>query len=363
MTHARVAGAGFWIVIMSAAAAGQQAPAAEQATQPPTSRVSEGTYSSVPHTPWRRVETRSGSNVREVVTQTDHAPGIDGGWQPIQEIETETVRSGAGAAQVRHDVYGFTTQAERRLIETTTSDRETTASGTVRSVRQTSAPDLNGRLTMRSRQVEETRSIGDTRRSETSRFVPGVNDTLEESERMAVTERQVSPTTVRHDSSQEVRDLNGRWQSTETRSREVRGVGSAEQSSEEIVQRPDASGRLAASERIVMRRSERNGREDVATEIYAQNADGYIRSDAQLALSQRVRRSTTINPDGGRSIVEELEARNPVAPNDAMRVVRRTLVTERPSGADRWTAERRIFELNLEGRLIQVSMETEEIRK
>jgi hypothetical protein len=102
-----------------------------------------------------------------------------------------------------------------------------------------------------------------------------------------------------------------------------------------------------------------NDQDDEVIETYAPNADGLSRSNS-LALSQRVHRTTTATADGGRYTVEEVEGRNPAAPNDPMRVIRRTVTTVRPIGADRLVTERQMFERDVNGRLRLVSTESED---
>ena len=84
-----------------------------------------------------------------------------------------------------------------------------------------------------------------------------------------------------------------------------------------------------------------------------------MRSGGRLALSRRIRRSTTTTGDG-ESTVEEIEARNRVSPGDPMRVVQRTVVTVRNVAPDRQVTERQVFELDVNGRLAPVVRETEE---
>jgi hypothetical protein len=97
----------------------------------------------------------------------------------------------------------------------------------------------------------------------------------------------------------------------------------------------------------------------VVIETYSQDAEGFVRNDSRLALRQRVSRSTTVTANGVRSTVEEIEARNPLAPNDPMHVIQRTLVTVRSLGPDRQVTERQIFERDQNGRMFLVSKDTE----
>src|SRR5262249_23520441 len=171
---------------------------------------------------------------------------------------------------------------------------------------------------------------------------------------------RVGSAVVRHDSTYSVRDMNGQWVPTEARSGQTRGIGSTERVEEETIQRQNLNGALVVSDKVVTRTSESNGENRVVIETYSQGAEGFVRSDSHLALSQRVRRSTTASADGGRSTVEEIETRNPYAPNDPMRVTRRTLVTVRRVAVGRWFTERQIFDRDQNGRLLLTARETEE---
>ena len=173
---------------------------------------------------------------------------------------------------------------------------------------------------------------------------------FQESERIQQTERQVGPDVLRTDSTRSVRDVNARFQRTEERSQEVRTTGRHEHLEEETVHRLDADGKLSLSERNVIRRSMANGQDQTVKETFSRNIlEALMRSDNRMELSQRVRRTTTIAADGGGQTIEEVEARNPVSPNEPMRMVRRTVETIRKVNAERWQTERQVFVLDVNG--------------
>jgi len=359
MTFGRIAVICFCIVLTSEAATGQPMSNATPQGQEGASRVSvmERTYPTGDRAPWRRVQTRSEPGSREVVVETLEMPDLEGRLAPTQEIVIETNRAAPNTAQIRRDLFQFSPEGRRRLSETTDSQRETLANGDTRAVHNTSAPDLNGRLGLRSRQIEETRSAApDVRETHNTLLVPDVNETLRATERTEYTERQINPRLVRHDNTQLVRDINGRWQAIEARRGETWEIGASERIEEETIQRRDMNGKLAVDERNVTRRSIANGQEQVVIETYAPYADGLPR----LALSQRVHRTTTATGDGGRYTVEEVEGRNLSAPNDPLGVTRRTTTTVRQIGTDRWVTERQVFERDVNGRLRLVINDTEE---
>jgi hypothetical protein len=362
MTLERIAGICFCIVITSAVATGQQrSGTADQGPQGPARIVIERTYAAGDLAPSRSVQTRSESGSREVVVETSEAPDVEGRLAPIQEVVMETIRTAPNTAQTRRDVFGFAADRRRRLFETTESLRETQANGDSSAVHNTRAQDLNGGLRLMSRQMEQTRSTApDVRQTDTALLAPDLNEALRETERIEYTERRINPGVVRHDSTHLVRDLNGGWQPIETRRGEAREIGASERIEEETIQRRDINGKLAVDERTVTRRSNANEQDRVVIETHARYADGLPLSDSRLVLSQRVHRTTTATADGGRYTVEEVEGRSGVAPNDPMRVIRRTVTTVRQIGTDRWVTERQVFERDVNGRLRLVINETEE---
>jgi hypothetical protein len=360
MTRERTAGVCLWIVFTSGTIIAQQnGGTTSQAVSTPTSRVVEVTYPLGGVAPSRRVQTRSESGGRETVIETVESPGVDGRFEPLQQTVTETVRAGTDMSQTKRDLFGFGAR-QRRLLETVQEERKTSA-GNTSAVRSTWLPDVDGRLRFQSRQVEETSSIGpSTQQTDTVTLVAGINEAVSESERTQYTARTAGPGVMRHESVQLLRNLNRGWQTTEARNGETRDAGPTERVTEETVQRLDANGRLAVAERSYTRRSEVNGKEHVDIETYSDSAEGFVRSNSRLTLSQRVRRTTTVASDGGREIVEEVEGRNRAAPNDPMRVIRRTVTTVRMIGLDRWVRQTQVFELDANGRMVPVFGETEE---
>jgi hypothetical protein len=361
MTPQRIVGLCFSIVVTSVSASAQQR--GDTANTPPASAttVTEHTYPGGGFLPLRRVERRTESGGRKVIVETVEAPSVEGRWEALEESVTTTNQTGNATTHTQRDLFYFAPQRQRRLGETTQAEQQTRPNGITTNIQRTWVADLDGRLTLSSGYTEERRVVSPgLQQTDTTVLRRGPEQSLREVERTESTEYQVSSAVVRHDSTRFVRDLNGRWVPTEARSGESRGIGSAERVEEETIQRPNLNGALVLHDRVVTRTSESNGETRVVIETYSQVADGFVRSDSRLALRERVRRSTTTTADGGRSTVEETEARNPIAPNDPMRVIRRTLETVRSAGAGRRVIERQIFERDQNGRMFLVTNETEE---
>jgi hypothetical protein len=275
-----------------------------------------------------------------------------------EETVSDTSRTAPGEP-IRNDLYIVDERGRRRLIETTDTTRESLAHGRTRLVETTRTPDVNGRLRVASRYIEETTTAASgTRETVGTLLVPGIDGPLRESRRWEFTEREVTPGVIRWDSTELVRGQNGQWDVVELRSRDTRTVGPGDSLEEETVRRRDASGRLAVSQRAVTRRTEADGRVMEVTDTFGDDPQGFTRSPTPMGLSQRVTRTTTAGADGDRSTIEEIERRNVAAPSDPLRVVRRTVETVRLVGEQTET-ERRVFERDPNGRMVLISTERE----
>ena len=309
--------------------------------------------------PSRTIERRSESGGRQRVVQTEESIGPDWRWIPVEEIVTETARDGNGTVRTRRDVFGFDADRRRVLRETTDTVAEPSTNGIARSVADTRVVDINGRFALTSRRIEDVDTVdSDVRLTTTTRLTRGINGGLRETERSVHTERRLGPSLVRHETAHSLRDANGRWMPIASYAADVRST-SPEHVEEETVHRPDLNGRLVPTERSVARRSESNGQEQVTVETYSPDAEGFARNGGRLALSLRIRRSTTTTTDG-HATVEDIEARNRVSPSDPLRVVQRTVVTVRNIASGRQVTERQVFELDVNGRLTPVLTETAE---
>src|SRR4051812_8062116 len=358
MATERIAGICFCVVFTSAVATAQQPTNA--AGQAPAASITEHTYAAGDGGPWRRVQTRNESGGREVIVETWELPDVEGRLSPVRETVTGTMRTSAGTALSTRDVFGFNLDRKRQLVETTDSRQEILAGGDSSIVHDTWVPDLNGRLALTSREIERTRAAApDVRQTETTFLVPSLNERLAEIDRVVDTERRLSGTVVQRDSTHLLRDVNGRWQPTETRRGEIREAGPAERVEEETIQQRDINGNAFIVERTVTRRAHADQQDQVVIESYAPYASLWPRSDRRLVLRERVHLTTTATADGRRT-VEEVEGVSLVAPDDPMRVVRRTVATVRQVGPNRWLTERQVFERDVNGRLRLVMESTEE---
>jgi hypothetical protein len=347
------------LFVVPLAATIQQTGDPETRQGPPTafsSSTVERTYAAGAAVPSRRSQTRTESNGKEILTETIETPDPDGKLKISRETTTEIVRTGADLIQTKQEVFAPDAHGRRRLIESTQTDVQMAPDGSSRSVTNTVASDLNGRVEVLRREIQETRSPApDVRQTDTSIFRPGINEALVESERLQQTEQKISSELTQSESTRFLRDGSGGWQATETRNLEVRTAG-GERVAEETVRRLTDNGTLALSERSVTRQSKVDGEDQTVIETYSQGVQGSMWGST-LQLSQRVNITTSAMPDGGRQTIREVEGQNPVAPNERLRVIERTVETVRRIGTDRWEIQRQVFGLDGNGRLTPVLTE------
>jgi hypothetical protein len=115
----------------------------------------------------------------------------------------------------------------------------------------------------------------------------------------------------------------------------------------------DLNGAQRVSELVVTRTTQGKGSEQVVIETYWPSMYA-----GRLALSQRVRRITTVTSDGSHT-VEETEEPPRGSPHEPVRVVRRSVTTVRGTGLDSYVTEQRIFDRDVNGRFVPVQTQIE----
>ncbi len=340
------------IAVTSTAQAGQQT------TGRPASQVIEQTGVSPGRLPWRLLRTSNQTDDRETTTETEQIPDLDGRMAPVRETVVEVIKAGR-IVRTNSRTFDFGISGQRRLAETRESTEDSSADGGVRATNTTRQSDVNGRLAITERVTEDLAITPGARRIERTLDRPDLNGQLRPAERTEHTERLIAPQTVRATTTELHMDVNHRWQVTEVRNRDVRSTGVMEDTEETNLQR-DLNGTLWARERMVSRLTNQNGREDLLIERFTDDGRHPVSSSLRRTLSSRIRRTATARADGGREIVEEVEERSPVAPDDPLRIVQRTVETVRRTGAGRWETNRQVFERDPNNRLVLTISETED---
>lgn len=137
------------------------------------------------------------------------------------------------------------------------------------------------------------------------------------------------------------------------------GAASAQQSADSATDtvatrgNRDLNGTIAVTEQVVTRRAQSSDGEQVVLETFSPSIEA-----GRLALTRRVRRTTTATADGTQT-VEISEERNPAAPAEPLRVVRKSVTTVHRTDANSFVTERQVLEPDLNGRFVLVLAQSE----
>jgi hypothetical protein len=337
MTRREVAGVGLWIVTACGAAAGQERNQEPASPPTPAAVTAVRTYPAGGLLPWRHAVTRTSFGGSDVVTGTIEIPDIDGRMSRTEEIVTTTT-----PACTRRDVFGFSASGQRVLRQASVAAHQILAGGAIRTVQETSVADLNGRLALASREIEQTTdSSPGVRETDTVVFRRGIDGRLQQVEHIRQREQEALPGVLRRESVLSVRTVNGRFEPTESRIRETRTLGPSESVEEETMRRRNLNGAWIVAERHVTHRFEGNGLVRTIIDTFD-----------QTSLIRRVERTTTATADDGRRTVEEVETPAPGSSSEPIRLARLTVEVTRKVDSAHWEMERQVFDRDVNGRLV-----------
>jgi hypothetical protein len=285
--------------------------------------------------PTRTTESHTRNGNRTLDSQSIQRRGTDGHFEPYQDIEKETVKVDATTMRSTTRAFARGADGAKILVQITEEEKHTSAGGDSSVVRSISNPDVNGRLQLVQRQVEETKKISKAvEDTKTTVMLPSVNGGLAPA--MKVEERRTlgannlvesQKTTLRPDGS-------GNWQVDEIRQATSRQEGK-NRSTEERVSRPHSDGKLGEISRTVSQESETaSGEKRNTVETYSLDVPGSAR-DGGLHLVERSTTSQRTNSTGQQTTEQQVEQPNPGDPGSGLQVISLTTDTVRPgpSGA------------------------------
>ena len=307
--------------------------------------------------PTRTTESHTRNGNRTLDTHSIQRRGTDGHFEPYQDIEKETVKVDATTTRTTTRAFALGADGAKILVQITEEEKHTSAGGDSSVVRSISNPDVNGKLQIVQRQVEETKKISkDVEDTKTTVMLPSVNGGLAPA--MKVEERRTlgannsvesQKTTLRPDGA-------GNWQVDEIRQATTRQEGK-NRSTEERISRPDSDGKLGEISRTVSKESETaSGEKRNTVETYSLDVPGSAR-DGGLHLVERSTTSQRTNSTGQQTTEQRVEQPKPGDPGSGLQVITLTTDTVRPSpsGAQ---ATRTIQARDANGSLGVVSVDT-----
>jgi hypothetical protein len=284
--------------------------------------------------PTRTVESHTERGNRTLDKQSVQRRGSDGEFEPYQDVEKETVQVDVATVRTTTRTFGRDANGAKTLVELTEEEKHTLPGGGSNLVRATSNLDVNGKLQLVQRQIEDTKRTGkDVEETNTTVMLPSVNGGLTPAMQVQERRRQGANDAIESQKTTLLLDGAGNWQVAEIRQATTRPEGK-NRITDERVSRPDSEGKLSEVSRTVSQASENApGEKSTTLETYSADVAGSTR-DGSLHL---VGRATTIQRDTatGQQTTVQIEQPNPGNPASGLRPTTLTIDTVRagPSGA------------------------------
>ena len=306
--------------------------------------------------PTRTTESHTKNGNRTVDKQSLERRGLDGRFEPYQDIEKESVQVNASTVKTITRTYGRDSSGNKTLVQVTEEEAQTLPSGNSKTLRATSNPDANGNLQLVQREISETKKISrDVDETKTTVMQPSINGGMapvtqvEERQQRNGSNTDFKKTTLLPDGA-------GNWQIGEVRQGTIKEDGK-NRSTEERVSRPDSEGKLGEISRTVTKEAvtpsgeKRNTVENFSADVTGSTPDG------NLHLVQRVTTTQNAASGGQQSTVQQVEEHNPGDPGAGLRVT--TLSTDNVRSGPSGTQSNRTIQVrDANGSLNVVSVDT-----
>jgi hypothetical protein len=307
--------------------------------------------------PIRTVESHTQSGNRSVDKQSVERRGSDGGFEPYQDTEKETVQVDAATVRTITRTFNHNADGARALFEVTEEEKHTSAGGDSSVVRTTSGTDVNGNLQVIQRQIEDTRKTSaNVSEIKTTVMLPDVNGGLAPAVKVHELREEGANGTVESKKTTLLPDGAGSWQVGEIRETTSKQEG-ADHSSDERVSRPDSEGKLGEISHTVSHESENSpGEARKTVDTYSVDVPGAV-PDGSLHLVQRATTTQATNSSGQQVTEQKVEQSNPGDPGAGLQVTTVTINAVRP-GASGGQATRTVQERDANGDFAVISVDT-----
>jgi len=282
--------------------------------------------------PTRTTESHTQSGNRTVDKQSIQRRGSDGHFEPLQDIEKESVQVNADTVRTVTRTFGWVNGA-RTLVQVTEEERQGLAGGDSKVVRATSNPDLNGTLQLVQREIEETKKTGaDAEETKTTVMRPSVNGGMAPARQVQERRNRGANDTVESQKTTLFPDGSGNWKVSEMRQATTRQEGK-NRSSEERVSHADSEGKLGEVSRTVSKESEgATGEKRNTVETYSVDVPGST-PDGSLHLIERATTAQRTTSTGEQITEQQVEQSNPGDPGVGLRITTLTTDTVRPGSS------------------------------
>lgn len=234
--------------------------------------------------PTRTFESHTKSGNRTLDRQSLQRLGPDGNFEPFQDLETETVQVDPNTVRTTTRTFVRGANGEKSLL-VTDEEQHNLPNGDSKVVRSTSNVDINGKLELVQRQIEETRKTGkDSEETKTTVMFPGVNGGLAPAMKMEEVRKKGADNTSESRKTTMLPDGSGNWQVSEVRQTTTKEDGK-NSSTEERVSRADSEGKLGEVSRTMSKESavaageKRKTVETYSADVPGTSRDGSLQPD------------------------------------------------------------------------------------
>lgn len=272
---------------------------------------------------------------------------------PAVEIERGETRLDSQTTQITSRAFSTSASGERRLIETTVEEIKKTGDGGMSAVRTTSRRDINGRMSVVSKETQEVVSSGvDSYRIAKTSFLPGINNNLVEKEHVQQIEKRKGDSFVEIDRTRYELGLDGKWNELDRRVSRNR-LGKDQTQTDEQVYRYDGNRQLSLAQQVKASEwKDASGQRRLESETFGMGLDG------KLQLNNRL---TMIQKDLGSQLQETtefIESPNPAAPGEGLKVVRKIVENSKSVGRNQTERKMEILKPDLNGDMQRIHNQT-----
>jgi len=307
--------------------------------------------------PIRTIESHTQSGNRTLDKQLVQRRAMDGGFEPYQDIEKETVQMDDGTVRTTTRTFAHDADGGRKLVEVVEEEKHTLAGGDSKVVRSTSDPDVNGDLQVIRRQIEETKKLSpNVEDSKTTVLLPDVNGGLVPAVKIHERREQGANGTIDSEETTLLPDGAGNWAVGEIRRATTRQDGD-QRNTEERVSLPDSEGKLGEVSRTVTNEAATaSGDTSKTVDTYSVSIPGAV-GDGSLHLVKRAITAQQTSSTGQQVTEQRVEQANPGDPGSGLQVTTVTIDTVRP-GASGAQATRTIQARDANGSFPVISVDT-----
>jgi hypothetical protein len=279
--------------------------------------------------PTRTIESHTQYGNRTVDKQSVQRLGLDGTYEPYQDIEKETVQVDADTVRTTTRTFDRDGDGVKTLVQVLEEDQHTLSGGGSNVVRSTSSTDVNGNLQLIRRQIEETTKVNpNVEETKTTVLLPSINGGLVPSVKVQERREREANGTVESQKTTLLPDGAGSWQVGEIRHTTTTQEGDSRRI-DERVSVPDSEGKLGEISHTVSLDMKVAGENRKTVETYSVDVPGAV-PDGSLHLVERATTAQHTSSTGQQTTEQQVEQRNAGDPDSGFQVTVLTTDTVRP---------------------------------